>query len=191
MSTIAFYAQFTQSKLGVNSLTVTWDIERITRSDGTRSALVTGGANNITIGRRGLYGYLLTGADLLTYDYVATAITATSTVDLQEIPALWTYWSLDLSPQLSTAHGAGSWLTGGAGSGSVIWNYYVTNSIGGTPIPEVEVTVYSNSSLTAVIATGITDSFGLVTFYLDPGTYYFVSRKSGYNFVNPDIEIVA
>lgn len=94
MSTVIFYAQFTKSKVGQNSLTVTWDIERITRSDGTRSALVTGGANSVTIGRRGLYGYVLTGADLLTYDYVATAITADSTVDMQEVAALWTFWAL-------------------------------------------------------------------------------------------------
>jgi hypothetical protein len=63
MSTVAFYAQFLGSKVGVNSLTVTWDIEQITRADGTRSALVTGGANSVTVGRRGLYGYILTGAD--------------------------------------------------------------------------------------------------------------------------------
>lgn len=60
MSTLAFYAQFTKTLLGVNSLTVTWDVEQITRSSGARSALVTGGATSITIGRRGLYGYLLT-----------------------------------------------------------------------------------------------------------------------------------
>lgn len=93
MSTLCFYAQFTASKVGVNSLTVTWDVERITRSDGTRTALVTGGANGITVGRRGLYGYVLTNADLTLYDYIATAITSTTTVDLQEVPALWTLWS--------------------------------------------------------------------------------------------------
>ena len=88
MSTICFYAQFVASKVGANSLTVTWDVEQITRSDGTRSALVTGGATTITIGRRGLYGYRLASADLSLYDYVATAITATTTVDQQEIAAI-------------------------------------------------------------------------------------------------------
>jgi hypothetical protein len=93
MSTLVFYAQFTASKIGKNSITVTWDIERITRSDGTRNALVTAGANSVTVGRRGLYGYVLTNADLTLYDYVATAITADATVDVQEIPALWTLYS--------------------------------------------------------------------------------------------------
>jgi len=191
MTTICFYAQFTQSKIGVNSLTVTWDIERITRSDGTRSALVTGGANSIAVGRRGLYGYLLSGADLLLYDYVATALTATVTVDLQEVPALWTYWGTDLNTELSTAHGATSWTTGGSGSGSVIWLYQVTDSISSAPIPEAEVLVYSNSGLTTLVANGFTDSFGNITFYLDPGTYYFITKKAGFNFINPDIETVA
>lgn len=94
MSTLAFYAQFTKTLVGVNSLTVTWDVEQITRSDGTRSALVTGGATSITIGRRGLYGYLLASADTKLYDYVATAITA-GDVDQKEIAALWTMYEAD------------------------------------------------------------------------------------------------
>ena len=67
---------------------MTWDIETLTLADGTRNALVTGGATDVTIGRRGLYGYRLTGADLSLYQYVATAITATTTVDAQEIAAI-------------------------------------------------------------------------------------------------------
>jgi hypothetical protein len=94
MSVLAFYAQFVKSLVGVNSLTVTWDVEQITRSDGTRSALVTGGATSITIGRRGLYGYLLASADTKLYDYVATAITA-GDVDQKEIAALWTMYEAD------------------------------------------------------------------------------------------------
>lgn len=95
MSTICFYAQFTASRAGLDGLTVTWDVERVTRSDGTRSALVTGGANSITVGRRGLYGYLLTSADLHTYDYIATAITTSTTADVKEVPAVWTLFSLN------------------------------------------------------------------------------------------------
>jgi hypothetical protein len=105
-STICFFAQFVGSKVGVNSLTVTWDIERITRADGTRAALVTGGATNITVGRRGLYGYYLAAADLDTYDYVATAITASTAVDQQEIAAVWTEWVLPSVVQTGDAYPA-------------------------------------------------------------------------------------
>lgn len=109
MANIIAFAQFVASKAGKNSITVTWDVERITRSDGTRSALVTGGATNVTVGRRGLYGYLLADADLTLYDYVFTAITADSTVDQQEIAAMWTLWSLswhDIGTTLMTVAGS-------------------------------------------------------------------------------------
>jgi hypothetical protein len=88
MADVIFLGQFTASKVGVNGLTVTWDIERLTLADGARSALVTGGATDVVIGRRGLYGYRLSGADLATYLYVATAITGTTTVDSQEVSAI-------------------------------------------------------------------------------------------------------
>ena len=127
MSTLAFYAQFTKTLVGVNSLTVTWDVEQITRSDGTRSALVTGGATSITIGRRGLYGYLLASADTKLYDYVATAITA-GDVDQKEIAALWTMYEADT---LKWAGATAPAMTGdafarigaaGAGLTAVPWN---------------------------------------------------------------------
>lgn len=89
MSTVLFYAQFTSSGLGADDLTVTVDVTRVTRSDGTQAAAVTGGsATQVTApNKRGLYLYRLTGADLSLYDYVAVFITA-GTADLKEIPAL-------------------------------------------------------------------------------------------------------
>lgn len=94
-ATICFYARFEDAAGdGVNGIAVTWDIERITRTTGARTALVTGGATSIVVGRRGLYGYLLAGADLTLYDYVATAITASATPTVHEVAAMWTLWSL-------------------------------------------------------------------------------------------------
>jgi hypothetical protein len=116
--TLCFYAQFTASKAGANSLTVTWDVERITRADGTRSALQTGAATNITVGRRGLYGYYQTGCDLDLYDYVATAITSDTTVDQKEIPSLWTYWIAEIGDAAvgSVTGNVGGNVTGNVGS---------------------------------------------------------------------------
>ena len=85
---ILFYAQFTALGNGANGLTVTWDVDRINRADGTRTALVTGAATSIVIGRHGLYGYRLVGADTEVYDYIATAITADLTVDCKEVVAV-------------------------------------------------------------------------------------------------------
>ena len=115
--TLAFFAQFTASKAGVNSFSVTIDVDRITRADGTRSALKTGDSLNITIGRRGLYGYYLAGCDLDLYDYVATFITADTSVDLKEVPALWTYWIADIGDAaVASVTGAVGSVTGAVGS---------------------------------------------------------------------------
>ncbi len=86
MSDLIFVGQFVASKTGATGLTVTVDVDRYTLSDGSRSALVTGGS--ATEGRRGLYHYRLASADLSLYQYVATFITADSSVDQQEIAAL-------------------------------------------------------------------------------------------------------
>jgi hypothetical protein len=126
--TICAYAQFTKTLVGVNSLTVTWDVERITRADGTRNALVTGGANGVTVGRRGLYGYVLTGADLLTYDYLFTAITA-GDVDLKEVPAVWVEYSITSPTAADIATAVWSavtrTLTAGGFAAADVWAYAV------------------------------------------------------------------
>jgi len=110
MADIVFYAQFIAATVGVDGLVVTWDIERITRSTGARAALVTGGATNVIVGRRGLYGYRLASADLTLYDYVATAITA-GVADQREIvayphidygEAVWSHTPRTLTMSLTT-----------------------------------------------------------------------------------------
>ena len=58
-------------------------------------------------------------------------------------------------------------------------------------IPDAKVSVFADENLLSFITTGRTDNFGNVTFYLDPGTYYFVTTKAGYSFTNPDIEVVS
>ena len=86
MADLIFHAQFIASKVGATGLTVTVDIDRYTISDGSRTALVTGGS--ATEGRRGLYHYRLASADLSLYQYVATFITADTDVEQQEMSAL-------------------------------------------------------------------------------------------------------
>ena len=86
MADLIFAAQFVTAQVGKTGLTVTVDVDRYTISDGSRTALVTGGA--ATEGRRGLYSYRLASADLALYQYIATFITTNTTVDQQEIPTL-------------------------------------------------------------------------------------------------------
>lgn len=75
------------------------------------------------------------------------------------------------------------------GSGASTHTYTVTTA-GGVPIQGVVVQVSTDLAGTNVIASGTTDAFGQITFYLDSGTYYMWSFKSGYNFTNPDTEVV-
>lgn len=86
------HAQFINNAVGATGLTVTVDVDRHTRSDGTRTMLVTAGA--ATEGRNGMYWYLLTGADLTLYDYVVMFKTA-GTADQKQIASLWSSYSLD------------------------------------------------------------------------------------------------
>jgi len=83
--------------------------------------------------------------------------------------------------------------TSGIGTGSIKVDYYVfTNEIAETgAIANVSTWVSSDLAGTTGVASGMTDSDGKVTFYLNAGTYYIWRTKAGYTFVNPDQEIVS
>jgi hypothetical protein len=85
-----------------------------------------------------------------------------------------------------------AWATGVvAGAGAIQWSYTLTNSVGGAPIAEADVWVTTDIAGTNVVASGKTDAFGVVTFYLDAGVHYIWRQKSGWNFTNPDTETVS
>lgn len=86
--------------------------------------------------------------------------------------------------------GDSAWLSQ-VGAGAITFTYTLTNSVGGTPIASAEVWVTTDVSGTNVIASGVTNGSGQVTFYLDAGTYYVWRQKSGWNFTNPDTEVVS
>jgi hypothetical protein len=73
----------------------------------------------------------------------------------------------------------------GTGSNTVVY----TLSTGDTT--DVTVEVYTDATYSTLVAKGITDAFGSVTFHLDDGTYYLIRKKAGADFVNPDIKTVS
>ena len=76
------------------------------------------------------------------------------------------------------------------GSGAITHTYTVTDGV--NPIENVDVWVTTDIENTIVVAgTSKTDVSGEVTFYLDAGTYYFWSQKSGFSFPNPDTEVIS
>lgn len=75
------------------------------------------------------------------------------------------------------------------GSGNTERTYQVVDA-SGNPLPGVTVEVRTTSDVSGdVVASGVTDHGGNVTFYLDAGTTYYLWRqKTGYIFNNPDQE---
>jgi hypothetical protein len=80
--------------------------------------------------------------------------------------------------------------TGGAGSGAISFTYTLTSAVDGSPIVDADVWVTSDQAGNNLLASGRTNSNGQVTFQLDPGTVYVWRQKPGWNFINPDVEIV-
>jgi hypothetical protein len=85
--------------------------------------------------------------------------------------------------------GDAAWLTG-FGVGAITWPYNVVDSQTGYPLADCDVWATTDAAGQNVVASGKTDNNGDVTFYLDAATYYIWRQKAGYNFANPDTEIV-
>ncbi|GAF96437.1 unnamed protein product, partial [marine sediment metagenome] len=58
-------------------------------------------------------------------------------------------------------------------------------------IPDADVWVTTDIGGAIVIGSGKTNQNGQVVFYLDAGTVYVWRQKSGWNFVNPDTEVIS
>lgn len=78
-----------------------------------------------------------------------------------------------------------------AGAGAIEWVYTLTDAGTGDPIADADVWVTTDEAGTNAIASGTTDQYGKVTFYLDSGTVYVWRQKSGWDFTNPDQETVS
>jgi hypothetical protein len=78
------------------------------------------------------------------------------------------------------------------GSGAITFTYTLTSSVDPyPPITDADVWVTSDESGTIVIASSKTDQNGQVVFYLDAGTVYVWRQKSGWDFTNPDTEVIS
>jgi len=78
-----------------------------------------------------------------------------------------------------------------AGAGAITWVYTLTDADTSNPIADADIWVTTDEAGTNVIASGKTDQYGKVTFYLDAGTVYVWRQKSGWDFDNPDTEVVS
>lgn len=76
------------------------------------------------------------------------------------------------------------------GAGATRRPYTLTSSTTGLPVADADVWVTTDSSGSNVVASGKTNSSGVVVFWLDAGTYYIWRQKDGMNFSNPDTEVL-
>ena len=74
--------------------------------------------------------------------------------------------------------------------GAETCNYTVYDTDGATPLSGVKVEVTTNEDGSGHVTTGYTNAFGIVTFKLDPGTYYLWRSRFDRVFVDPDTEVV-
>jgi len=86
--------------------------------------------------------------------------------------------------------GDAAWAAGGGGSET--WVFTLTEAGSGEPVADANVWVTADEAGEgAVIISGYTSTLGVVTFYLDTGTYYYWIEKSGWNFENPFETVIA
>jgi len=76
------------------------------------------------------------------------------------------------------------------GTGNTKKTYTVKDG-DGNPMDGVDVWVTTDLTGTSIVASGVTNIQGSVEFWLNVGTYYMWSQKAGYNFTNPDVEVVS
>lgn len=79
----------------------------------------------------------------------------------------------------------------GTGAGAIAWDYTLTDADTGAPLDAASVWITTDAAGANVVASSLTNSNGVATFYLDAATYFVWREKSGYNFTNPDIESVS
>lgn len=149
--------------------------------DSSDNILANAQASTALANLTGVYLYSYTGAAGL--DLVALFHTTDSSMDQQD---LYSYTSDLITTNLDAKVSLRSTL----GVGAITWTYNLVDNLA-VPIADATVWVTSDLAGTNVIASGITDALGNVSFYLDAGTVYIWCQKSGYNFTNPDTEVVS
>jgi hypothetical protein len=71
-----------------------------------------------------------------------------------------------------------------------VWEYTCTNAATGAPVAGVRIVATTDEAGQNTVAEAMTDAFGIARLYLVPGTYYVWRFKTGFNAINPDVEVV-
>jgi len=140
------------------------------------------------IGLDHIFSASIAGTDVTDNSFAAKLVSKQTTADWDD------YHPTTDSLQAIRDRGDTSWITSSvqnAGAGAITFTYTLTSSVDGTPIADADIWVTSDEAGKVVVASGRTDQNGQVTMYLDAGNSYFWRQKTGWNFSNPDLEVVA
>lgn len=112
-----------------------------------------------------------------------TAGTITTVTNLTNAPT-----NGDLTATMKTSVQAAMLSAGG--SAGTARPYTLTDADTAASIVGAMVWVSEDITGATIRASGITNASGIVTFTLAAGTYYIWRSKAGYNFTNPDVEVL-
>ncbi len=78
-----------------------------------------------------------------------------------------------------------------AGAGAVTFVYTCYKVDGSTPLSGCDIWVTTDQAGSNTVASGVTNTSGQVTVFLDAGTMYFWRQHPDFTFTNPDSEVVS
>lgn len=189
MATITLVAAFTKTggvpAAGLALADIGLHLVALDKSAGTLMVVWDGSVSpSAEVSPLGMYVRAYGDADLDAYDYFAGA----QYQGAEELDAAW------ITGAISRDSGAVDEVIAAcarAGRGRVHYQYTVKSAAAPySPLGDVTVEVYTDAAMTNMIRQDVTDSFGVVWFWLDPGVYYFKCIKDRVRFVNPDVEEV-
>ena len=152
-------------------------LKRVDKSDGATTTVLDAVAMDFESGW-GIYGKLYDSPDYQNYDYFSK-VEYKGSQPLDQVAWLGGPDDADISSRSTLKAGA------------IEWTYTLTEDGTGTPISDAQIWVTTDLTGSHVIASGMTDQNGRVKFWLDAGVAYIWAAKAGYNFPNPDTEVVS
>ena len=193
IDTIVGHATYGNSAIKTLIDTAQTDLDTITGTDGVLVSTVGVTAINATvdtalsdIGLNHLLAASVAGTDVTDNSIFAKLVSGSATADWD------TFNNVTDALQPIRDRGDAAWLTGSsAGSGATTFTYTLTSTVGGTAIADADIWITTDAAGAVVVASGRTDQNGQIVAYLDAGTIYVWRQKSGYDFTNPDTEVVA
>ncbi len=143
----------------------------------------------------GLYSYELSEAlTTIVGEYVALFSTTSNQVMSKQVPSMWIIGrggveNLDVrvSSRMGTTVDEADPVVGRPR----LWSYRLTLLDNITPITSANIWITNDPGGSNVLASGLTNQRGEVSFYFRPGTISVWRRKAGYRFDNPDMEVIA